>query len=67
MKTALAAIAGTLLSVAAFMGADKIEAKLEPPPEPIFHCVHGISYVEFNSGVVVERDVNGNVVTCRSS
>ena len=65
VKAAILAAVSMALSAAVFIAADKIDSKLEPEPTPIFHCVHGVSYVEFPAGVVVERSARGEIITCR--
>ena len=65
MKAAILATISMALSAAVFIAADKLDSKLEPEPKPIFHCVNGISYVEFPAGVVVERSARGDIITCR--
>jgi hypothetical protein len=60
----IAALSG-IVSIAAWIGAEKLEAHFDTANTPAeFRCIKGISYVQFAAGVVVELDAAGRIVTC---
>ena len=68
MKPLLIAALTGIASIAAWIGAEKLEALFDTSNTPAeFRCIKGISYVQFAAGVVVELDAAGRVVTCSSS